>query len=83
VVATACKVKKVLCYVEKLAAFNFLSELFLHFSDDRSRCFLAYFDSATRKSPVLITWRSVEQYVAGMKDDRGGTNLESLTMKID
>jgi hypothetical protein len=31
----------------------------------------------------LVTWRSVEQYVAGMKDDRGGTNLESLTVKID
>jgi hypothetical protein len=25
----------------------------------------------------------VEQHVAGMKDDRGGTNLESLTVKMD
>ena len=82
-VAAARKVKEVLRYMEKLAAFNFLSELFLHFTDDRSRCLLAHFDSATRESPVFIAWRSVEQYVAGMKDDRGGTNLESLTVKID
>jgi len=83
VVAAARKVKEVLCYMEKLSAFNFLPELFLHFSDDRSRCILAYFDSATRQSPVFVAWRSVEQHVAGMKDDRGGTNLESLTVKMD
>jgi dGTP triphosphohydrolase len=69
--------------MEKLAALNYLSELFLHFSDDRSRCLLADFDPATRESPVFIAWRSVEKYVAGMKDDRGGTNLESLTLKIE
>ena len=82
-VAAAVKVKEVLSYMEKLAAFDVLSKLFLHFSDDRSRCLLAHFDSATRESPVFIAWCSVEQYVAGMKDDRRGTNLESLTVKLN
>lgn len=69
--------------MEKLTAFNFLAKLFPHFTNDRSRCLLTHFDSATREGPVFVTWCSVKQYVAGVKDDRGSANLEALTVKID
>jgi hypothetical protein len=48
VVPLASKVEKVLRYMKKLAAVDFLAKFFLHLSDDRGRCLFAHFDPAAR-----------------------------------
>lgn len=83
VVPLTRKVKKVLCYVEKLAASDFLAKFFAHFSDDRGGRLFAYFDPATRQRPIVVTWGPMKEYVFSMKDDRGRTNLEALAVKTD
>jgi len=82
VVATTSEVKEVFGDMKQLAAFNILTELLLHFADDGSRCCLADFDSATRQGPVGVTWSSVKQYMSRIDNDRGGSNLEALTVKL-
>jgi hypothetical protein len=32
---------------------------------------------------MVVTWRSMKECVAGVKDDRGGANLEALAVKTD
>jgi predicted outer membrane lipoprotein len=78
----AAQVEEVLRHMQQSAAFNVLTELLLHFPDDRRRGRLAHVDSAARESPVVVSRGSVKQDVARMQDDRGGTNLEVLTLKM-
>ena len=82
-VAATCEIKEVLCHMKKPAAFKRLAEFLFHFPHDRGRCLLADFDSAARQGPVFVAWRSMEQYMAIMKNYRGGTHLESLALEIN
>lgn len=82
-VAATRKVEEILCHMKKPAAFNILAEFLLHFPNDRGRCLLAHFDSTTRQGPVFVAWRSMKQYMAVMKNYRGGAHLESLALEIN
>ena len=83
VVPLTSKVEEVLRYMEKSAALHFLAKFFPHFSDDRGRCLLACFHPTAGQRPIVVARGPVNKHVAIVKDDRSGTNLEAVAVKMD